>query len=182
MRTEHTSAGRDHDPDPAMDPAIVEMIECARAAEDAIRRLAHLATGRPAMTPADIDSVLAHLAETVAGLPQVATQLSSILDRSKHTHWLAMDDMTATTDPELAIDTARRHLDALRTPAAATYRHLNGARNEAAHISASPRIDAADARDVAEEIDPTASGTRPQRPEDHEPPRCCGPSRHGPAR
>ncbi len=43
-----------------------------------------------------------------------------------------MDGMTATTDPDLAVDTARLHLDRLRGPAVQAYRHLDAARNEAA--------------------------------------------------
>lgn len=161
-----------------------EITDCARLAEDAVRQLARLTIGRPSMTPADIDTVLAHLAETIAAVPQVATQLSSILDSSRDTHLLAMDGMTATTDPDLAVDTARLHLDAVRDSAVATYRHINSARNEAAHIKTDPRVDAADDTDalrITEEIRaPGGAGSR--RREDREPPRSREPNRQGPAR
>lgn len=97
-----------------------EITDCARAAEDAVRRLAHLTIGRPSLTPADVDTVLAHLAEIIATVPQVATQLSRILDHSRDRHLLAMDGMTATTESDLAVETARVHLDAVRDPAVAT--------------------------------------------------------------
>lgn len=106
-----------------------------------MRELAHLTVRSPELTPADVDTVLSHLAETIAALPQVAGQLGGILDRSRQTHLLAMDGMTGTTDPDLAIDTARHHLDQTRHPAVETYRHLNAARNEVAHISATDLVD-----------------------------------------
>ena len=118
-----------------------EMAQCAAQADDAIRRLARLTVNQPALTPADIDTILGHLADSVAALPQIATQLAQILERSGETHRLSMDLMTATARPELAIDTARLHLEALRRPARETYRHLNAARNETAHISATPHHD-----------------------------------------
>lgn len=182
MQTNPLSSG--HDDESASTHVVDEITDCARVAEDAIRRLAHLTIGRPSMTPADLDTVLAHLAETIAAVPQVATQLSRILDRSRDTHRLAMDGMTATTDPDLAVDTARLHLDAVRDPAIATYRHLDSARNEAAHIRASPRVDAAgdaDALHITEEI-PAPGGAGSRRREDREPPDSLEPNRQGPAR
>ena len=115
-----------------------EMTQCAAQADDAIRRLAGLTVNQPVLTPADIDTILGHLAESVAALPQIATQLARILERSSETYRLSMDHMTATSRPDLAIGTARLHLEALRHPASETYRHLNTARNETAHISATP--------------------------------------------
>lgn len=178
MQTHPISAG--HDDESANTHAVNEIADCAREAEDAMRRLSRLTNGRPSMTPADLDTVLAHLAETIAAVPQVATQLGGILDRSRDTHLLAMDGMTATTDPDLAVDTARLHLHAVRDPAIATHRHINSARNEAAHISASPRLGAADDGDTDEIPAPGGAGSR--RREDREPPRPQGPNRQGPAR
>ena len=166
----------DHQPmrSPDDDNRRGELSDCARQAENAVRRLAHL-TIRARLTPAEVDDVLGHLAETVAALPQVAAQLGGILDRSRDTHLLAMDGMTATPDPDLAIDTARLHLDELRGPALQTYRHLNTARNEVAHISATAL---ADGFDVDAEPE---TGVHHRRPEDHQPPGP-GPDRPGPGR
>jgi len=175
MRTNPLPSGHDHEN--TSTHVIDEITDSARVAEDAVHQLARLTIGRPSMTPADLDTVHAHLAETIAAVPQVATQLSSILDSSRDTHLLAMDGMTATTNPDLAVDTARLHLDAVRDPAVATYRHLNSARNEAAHIKADPRV----ADHFPEEI-PSPGGAGPRRREVSEPPRSSEPNRQGPAR
>jgi site-specific recombinase XerD len=148
MQTNPLSSGHD---DESVDTHVVdEITDRARDAADALRRLAHLRIGRPSMTPADLDIVLAHLAETIVAVPQVANQLSSILDRSRDTHLLAKDGMTTTTDPGLAVDTARLHLDAVRVSAFATHRHRNRARNEVAHLNATTLVDATDALQVSE--------------------------------
>lgn len=145
-----------------------ELSDCAGQAEDAVRRLTHLTLNRPSLTPAEVDTVLSHLAEAVAALPQIAAQLGDILDRSRDTHQLAMDAMTATTD------TARLHLDELRGPAVQTYRHLNAARNEAAHISATLVDDYAAPQSETRE--------RRHRHDDRQPPPAAGPARLGPGR
>ena len=170
----------DHSPDTRPHPGPgVELEGCARQAEDAVRRLAHLSISRPSLTPAEIDTILGHLGETLAALPQVAAQLGDILDQARETYLLAVDGATTTTNPDLAvdmaIDTARLHLDELRGPAVLTYRHLNAARNETAHISATPLDNyAAPYRDTHD---------RHRRHQDHQPPPAAGPIRHpGPAR
>ena len=154
----------------------VELIDCAGQVEDAVRRLAHLTLGRPSLTPAEVDTVLGHLAESLAALPQVATQLGDILDRTRDTHLLAMDGMSTTTEPDLALDTARLHLDELRGPAVETYRHLNAARNEVTHISATPLADDPVAAEPSELMD------RHRRHEHHQPLPAAGPARRGPVR
>lgn len=159
-RSERTA----HLPD-SSDPG-TEMAECAAQADDAIRCLARLTVNQPALTPAEIDTVLGHLAESVAALPQIATQLARILERSGETHRLSMDHMTATTRPNLAIDTARVHLEALRHPARETYRHLNAARNETAHISATPHRDVTEAERAVATPEPPV---RHRPPEDRQP-------------
>lgn len=112
-----------HDPHrDATSDAIDELVVCASQAEDAIRQLARLTLQAPTLAPADIDRILGHLAETIAAIPQVTTQLSQTLDRSGDSYDLAMDGMTITTDPDLAIDTARLHLHEARHPALLTYR------------------------------------------------------------
>jgi hypothetical protein len=65
---------------------------------------------RPGMTPADVDIVLAHLADVAAALPQAARQLGDILEQTKEDHVLGMDTLTETHDPHLAIDAARLRL------------------------------------------------------------------------
>jgi len=105
----------------------------------------------------------------------VAAQLGDILDQAKDDYRLAMDSMTTPVDPAIAIDTARRHLDAVREPAIDLYRRLDAARNETAHISASPRDDELD------ESRPPARGARHWRPEDHQRPGARD-HRPGPAR
>lgn len=153
-----------------------EVIDCARAAEHAVRRLARLTINQPTMTPSDVDTVLAHLAETVAPLPQVAAQLAEILDRSRGTHLLSMDGMSSTTDPDIGIDAARLHLDAIREPAVALYRGLDAARNETAHISFAPR------RDLGDEHAAPASTPSYHRTEERDTHHRPGPDRRGPAR
>jgi len=166
--------GASSDEPTKQDPG-AEVTGGARAAEDAIHRLARLTVDRPSMTPADIDVVLAHLAAAVAALPQVAAQLGDILDQAKDDYRLAMDSMTTPVDPAIAIDTARLHLDAVREPAIDLYRRLDAAHNETAHISATPHDD------ELHESQPPAPGARHRRPEDHQRPGA-GDHRPGPAR
>lgn len=113
-----------------------EIMDCAREAEDAIRRLARITIHRPSMTPADIDVVLAQLAGAVAALPQAVTQLGEMLDQARDDFDLTMDTLTDADDPTIAIGTARLHLDAACAPAIELYRHLDAAHNQTAHISA----------------------------------------------
>lgn len=88
--------------------------------------------------------------------------------------------MTATTDPDIAIDIALLNLDHFRRPVVDAYRHLEAARNEVAHISATPGSPGAD---VADASPPPHHGVRHQPPEDRPPPsRGPGVSRRGPAR
>jgi hypothetical protein len=119
--------------DPASEAA--EALDHASAAENAIRQLCRATLLRPSMTPAEVDVVLAHLAAAAAALPQVASQLSDIREQSRHDHTLAMDSLTDTEDPELAIDSARRHLDEISEPATRLYRLLDTARQTTAHIA-----------------------------------------------
>lgn len=48
---------------------------------------------------------------------------------------LEMDGLTEIEDPDLAIDSAQLHLDAVREPALSLYRVLDAAHNETAHIA-----------------------------------------------
>ncbi|MEJ7796496.1 MAG: hypothetical protein WKF50_13155 [Nocardioides sp.] len=174
MNRHHHVNNPDHEPDGTA------LAYCARQAEDPLRRLAHLTITGPDLTPAQIDTVMSPLAETVATLPQVAQPLGRILDRSRETHHLAIDAMTATSDPDLAIDTARLHLEALRGSAFETYRHLNAARNEAAHISAKPLSEPKRADRPDRPIALSADLSRHQRLENRHPSGPHGPDPHGP--
>lgn len=169
----HPNRDSDAIPDKPTEQALPELIGVTRDADHAIRRLTRLTIARPSMTPADVAVALAHLADAVAAIPQVAAQLSDILDRSRHTHLLVMDDMTETVDPELALDTARLHLDAVRDPAVDLYRRLDAAHNETAHISSERHV-------THDETTPPEPDRRRRRPEDHH--QLDANSRRGPAR
>lgn len=112
-----------------------EVIEQARKAQDAVHQLCRATLARPTMTPAEVDIVLALLAAAVAALPQTARQLGEILEQATHQQVLEMDTLTATQDPDLAVENARLHLDAIREPALDLHRHLDAAHNETAHIA-----------------------------------------------
>jgi hypothetical protein len=104
------------------------------------------------------------LAAAAAALPQVATQLGDILEQSKDEHVLEMDTLTETADADLAIDTARLHLDAVREPALDLHRLLDAAHNETAHI--------AEVEGVAEHTEEDAQHVTSlvRRPEERQPP------------
>lgn len=146
-----------------------DILDCAQQAEDAIRRLARITIDRPSLAPADIDVVITHLADAVAALPQVATQLGDMLHRAQNDWHLAMDTMSDTHDPGIAIDTARLHLDAVRRPAVEVYRHLDAAHQETAHVGATEPIE-------LEAPEPTP---RLMRPEHRQPPSSAGPGGPG---
>ncbi len=160
------------DGDSPTDEPGATLAQSAADADNAVIRLAHQLASNPAATPADVDVVLAHLANTVATLPQVAQRLALVLDRSQSTWELSMDEMTSTTDPDVAVDTARAHLDALDQPLRETYRHLNAARNEAAHIRANP----------PEDYDQPTTRSRPRPPEERGAPHSPAPGPRGPYR
>lgn len=115
---------------------ISELVAFASQAEDAGRQLTRMTLHPPAFTPADLNRILGHVFDTVTALPQLATQLGENLGNPRDRFVLAIDRMTATGEPELAIDTARLHLDEASHPALATCRRLHAARHEVAHISA----------------------------------------------
>lgn len=116
------------------------------------------------MTPAEVDIVLAHLAAAVAAQPQTARQLGAILEHATHQQVLEMDTLTETQDPDLAVETARHHLDAIGEPALDVHRHLDAAHNETAHIAtADPEPGHAD-----QDAQDHTLGVR--RPEDRQPP------------
>jgi hypothetical protein len=149
-----------------------DVLACALQAEDAIRRLARITIDRPSLTPADIDTVVASLAEAVAALPQAATQLADMLRDARKDWQLTMDSMSDTRDPTIAIDTARLHLDAIRRPAVEIYRHLDAAHQDTAHIAIDHRIEFR----ASEPTQPV------MRPEHRQPPPSGDRPRLGPSR
>ncbi len=141
-----------------------QVIDSARAAEYAIRHLCRTTLTRPDMTPAEVDVVLAHLADAVAALPQAARQLGDILAQAKEVHVLKMDALPEIEDPDLAIDAARLHLEGVGEAALGLYRLLDAAHNETAHIAVSDVL--------AKHTDEDAQNSNPRvrRPEDRQPP------------
>ena len=146
-----------------------EVIGCARALGDATQDLCRATLTRPHLAPADVDVVLAHLATAAAAaLPQAAHQLNEILDDARYSCGLTTETLTDTEDPDLAIDTARLHLDTLRQPVIALYRHLDAAHQQTAHISTGS--DDMDSGTFAEVHAPRSISSG-QPAEDREPPR-----------
>lgn len=150
-----------------------DVTDSARAAADAVQHLCRTTSARPSMTPAEVDVVLANLAEAAAALPQAARQLGDILAQAKEDHVLEMDSLTEIEDPDLAIDTARRHLDGVGEAALGLFRLLDAAHNETAHIAVTDRL--------AKHPEADAPGiTSPvSQPEDRQPPPM-GPGGAGP--
>ncbi len=114
--------------------AATEAIAHARATEAAVQDLCRVTLSRPALTPAEAADVLAHLAAASAALPQASAQLAEILDQAKSDQVLETDGMAETSDPTLAIDTARLHLEEAREAAVVLYRLLDAAHQQAAHL------------------------------------------------
>lgn len=123
-----------NDHDDSADP-VSPAISSARATEQAIQQLCRTTLTRPSMAPAEVDIVLSHLADAAAALPQAAGQLGDILAQTKEDHVLEMDSLTEIEDSDLAIDTARLHLDGVRDAALEVYRLLDAAHNQTAHIA-----------------------------------------------
>ena len=120
------------------------------------------------MTPAEVDTVLAHLADAAAALPQAARQLGDILQHAKTDYVLEMDNLTEINDPDLAIDIARLHLDGASEAAISLYRRLDAAHNATAHIATFDRE--AGTREAAVwDVAP-----RVHRSEDRRPPTAAG--------
>lgn len=106
----------------------------AQTAEGAVQDLCRVTLSRPALTPAEAADVLGHLAAAVAALPQASAQLAEILDQAKSDQVLGTDSMSDTSDPTLAVDAARLHLEEAREAAVVLYRLLDAAHQQAAHL------------------------------------------------
>lgn len=145
-----------------------QVIDAARAAEQAIQQLCRTTLNRPKMTPAEVDTVLAHLAAASAAIPQAARQLGDILEESNQDNALEMDTLADTADPGLAIDAARHHLGGAGETALDLYRLLDSAHNETAHIGVADRLAKRPAEDSRD------SNRRTRRPEDRQTPSMGG--------
>ncbi|MDQ2788981.1 MAG: hypothetical protein M3Y73_04435, partial [Actinomycetota bacterium] len=117
-----------------------QVISSARATERAIQHLCRTTITRPSMTPAEVDMVLAHLADAAAAFAQAARQLGGILTQATQDSELAMDSLTETEDPDLAIDAALAYLNGVGEAALGLYRLLDAAHNETAHIGVADPI------------------------------------------
>ena len=84
--------------------------------------------------PAQTSDQLAEFADLAAALPQACSQLSSTLEQTLANQVLSMDAMTDESDPSMAIDLARLHLEEARRLAVDLHKQLNAARNATAHI------------------------------------------------
>lgn len=84
--------------------------------------------------PAETSAQLAEFADIAAALPQAFSQLSSTLEQALAHQVLSMDAMTDESDPAMAIDVARLHLEEARGLAVDLHKHLNAARNATAHV------------------------------------------------
>lgn len=96
-----------------------DAIDAARAAAHALRQLCRATSARPSMTPAEVADVLADLAVATAALPQVAGQLSAILEQAKRHHALKIDGLTETetpTSPSTSLPPPRRLMRASARP------------------------------------------------------------------
>lgn len=111
-------------------------IDSARVVAEVLQDLWRTTSIRPSTTPAEVDLVLADLAEAAAALPQAARQLGDVLDQAREGHVPVMDALTETKDPDLAVDSARLHLDEIREPALEVHRRLDAAHQKTAHINA----------------------------------------------
>jgi len=136
------------------------MTDAAQAAGDAIHRLCRTMLHRPSVKPADVDLVLAHLAEILAALPQIATQLGDILGQAKDEYALATDSLIEAQDPDAVIITAQLHLEQVGEPAFQLHRLLDAAHNQTAHLSATERL-VKPATRIAPDVAPL-----PQRPDE----------------
>lgn len=84
--------------------------------------------------PAQTSDQLAEFADLAAALPQAFSQLSSTLEQTLANQVLSMDAMTGESDPSMAIDLARLHLEEARSLAVDLHKQLNAARNATAHL------------------------------------------------
>lgn len=88
----------------------------------------------PDQVPAETASQLADLAALTAALPQALSQLAGLLEQAKQTQQLSMDQLSSETDPSMAIDVARLHLDEARHVAVDLHKLIDSAHQASAHV------------------------------------------------
>lgn len=106
----------------------------ARAACEQVHHFNRLTLWEGDQTPADSADQLAEFAALSAALPQSFSQISTHLEQAMATQVLAMDAMTAETDPAMALETARLLLEEARTLAVDLHKMLDGAHQATAHV------------------------------------------------
>jgi len=106
----------------------------AKAACDHIYGLNRATMWERDQTPADTSTQLADLAALAAALPQACSQLSTLLEQARQTQILSIDSSSAESDPAMAIDVARLHLDEARGYAVDLHKFLDAAHQATAHI------------------------------------------------
>ena len=85
-------------------------------------------------TPAEVADQLADLAALTAALPQAFSQLSTLLEQARDHQVLSMDAARAESDPAMAIDVARLHLEEARRYAVDLHKLLDAAHQATAPI------------------------------------------------
>jgi len=106
----------------------------ARAACEHIHGLNRAAMRVEHQLPAESAEQLAELAAVAAALPQACSQLSAMLEQAADRQTLRMDTASAETDPTMAVDLARLHLDEARLLAVDLHKRLDAAHQATAHI------------------------------------------------
>lgn len=150
--------------DPDHTDELDDIADCARAAEDGVRRLARLTIHRPSMASADIDVVLAELAGAIAALPQAVAQLGDMLENSNDAFALTWTPRSTSTTPLMPSTWHACTSTRSANPPSRIHRHLDAAHQWTAHIVADDRVD-----DVAEHAAPAT-----RRPEHRQAPTLSG--------
>ena len=99
----------------------------AKAAREHIYGLNRATIWERDQIPAETADQLADLAALAAALPQAFSQLSTLLEQARDYQVLSMDAASAESDPAMAIDVARLHLDEARGYAVDLHKLLDAA-------------------------------------------------------
>ena len=106
----------------------------ARAAREHIHGLNRATMWERDQIPAETADQLSDLAALTAALPQAFSQLSTVLEQARDHQVLSMDAASAESDPAMAIDVARLHLEEARGYAVDLHKLLDAAHQATAHI------------------------------------------------
>jgi len=106
----------------------------AKAAREHIYGLNRATMGERDQTPSETANQLADLAALAAALPQACSQLATLLEQARDHQVLRMDAASAESDPAMAIDVARLHLEEARRYAVDLHKLLDAAHQATAHI------------------------------------------------